>query len=479
MPHGSLPQLVRHLRRATAPGPADGDLLARFARQRDAAAFAELVRRHGPMVHGTCRRLLRDSHAAEDAWQATFLALALRAGSVRRPEALAGWLYRVACRVCLAARRAPDPGEALPDPAMLPGPDDPAAEAARRELAALAAAEVERLPEPFRSAFVLCEAAGHSNAEAARLLGCAVGTVESRLTRARQRLRRALARRGVTPEALAGIGPVAVSPELARRTAVAAAQVAAGQAATAGLVAAPVAALAEGVVKSMSAFRFKTVATALAVVVTGASWCLLALAQPPGPPFLSAPSVAARPVPAVADGVEEVFAKGELLAVTDQAVRLLPEHNWKTVVDRSSLDTDQPRVSYTNETTMMQVELPAGVAFTLDGKSCRRSDLIRGMPVEVWVRKTEKGRQVIRVAARYREPVFEIAEPMDGWGVALTLKVPGTKGPIIRLPTSDKVRVATPEKLIGVEQLKPGMRVRLTMSPDQREVQGIDVVKDE
>src|SRR5437868_5413023 len=105
----SLPAIVQRLCRASAPAPADGELLARFARQRDAGAFAELARRYGPMVLGVCRRLLRDAHAAEDAWQATFLALALRANSVRRPEALAGWLYRVAYRVCLAARRGVGP----------------------------------------------------------------------------------------------------------------------------------------------------------------------------------------------------------------------------------------------------------------------------------------------------------------------------------------------------------------------------------
>src|SRR5688500_17384994 len=99
-----LPAALRHLRRAAADaGPADADLLARPAAGRDAAAVALPVWRHGPLVLAACRRWLRDAHAADDTFHATFLALARRAGSVRRRASVAAWLYRVAGRIARAA----------------------------------------------------------------------------------------------------------------------------------------------------------------------------------------------------------------------------------------------------------------------------------------------------------------------------------------------------------------------------------------
>ena len=101
--------LLQRLRRRADPsggGLSDAELLLRFVRQRDEAAFELLVWRHGPMVLGVCRRVLRDAHGAEDAFQATFLALVRKAGSIARGGAVAPWLYRVAFRVALRARAA-------------------------------------------------------------------------------------------------------------------------------------------------------------------------------------------------------------------------------------------------------------------------------------------------------------------------------------------------------------------------------------
>jgi RNA polymerase sigma factor (sigma-70 family) len=173
----------------------DADLLRRFAEHRDEAAFELLVWRHGGMVWGVCRRVAPDRAAAEDAFQATALALARHARAIRRAPSVAGWLYRVAYRAALRtrARRRPEP---LP-PEVVGAEADPADAVAARELGAVIDAEVNRLPEPFRDAFVLCDLEGRPNAEAAAALGCAVGTIESRLTRARQKLRDRLARRGL------------------------------------------------------------------------------------------------------------------------------------------------------------------------------------------------------------------------------------------------------------------------------------------
>src|SRR5262249_5475008 len=116
--------LVYHLRRLAAvrdPAP-DAELVARFARERDEGAFANLVARHGPLVLGVCRRVLADRGAAEDAFQATFLVLARRAGSLRHPAELAGWLHAVALRVALRVRRATARRRTVQPPADAPEP---------------------------------------------------------------------------------------------------------------------------------------------------------------------------------------------------------------------------------------------------------------------------------------------------------------------------------------------------------------------
>ncbi|MFO0796501.1 MAG: sigma-70 family RNA polymerase sigma factor [Gemmataceae bacterium] len=204
-----LPALARQFA-ADAAVP-DAELLLRYARAADPAAFELLVWRHGAMVWAACRRVLgADTAAAEDASQAAFAALARHAGRVR---AAGPWLHRVAVRAALdlraAGRGRRDLPDALPDPH--PGPERLAA--CREEAAAIDAA-VNALPEKLRAAFVLCELEGRSNADAAAALGCPVGTVESRLTRARQRLRARLAAGGVVPAV--AVLPAAVRAALLR-----------------------------------------------------------------------------------------------------------------------------------------------------------------------------------------------------------------------------------------------------------------------
>jgi RNA polymerase sigma factor (sigma-70 family) len=196
----SIPPLSQLLRQLApdSGSVADSELLRRYAEQRDEAAFELLLWRHGGMVWGVCQRIAPDLGGAEDAYQATAFALARNANKVRTASSLAGWLYRVAYRAALAvrSRRREELFAGIPDrPAPEPGPAD-AAESA--ELAGVIDAELSRLPDTFRLPFVMCELEGRSNAEAAAVLGCPVGTVESRLTRARARLRDRLVRRGVT-----------------------------------------------------------------------------------------------------------------------------------------------------------------------------------------------------------------------------------------------------------------------------------------
>jgi RNA polymerase sigma factor (sigma-70 family) len=189
-----LAQILHLLAPDGVPIP-DAELLRRYIENRDEAAFELLLWRHGAMFWGVCRRVAANRAAAEDAFQATAFALARNASAIRKAPSVAGWLYRVAYRAALRTRSRLKNTSPLPEQ---PGAEpDPIDEAANRELAAAIDTEINQLPEPFRNAFVLCELQGRSNAEAAAVLGCPVGTLESRLTRARQRLRDRLSKRGV------------------------------------------------------------------------------------------------------------------------------------------------------------------------------------------------------------------------------------------------------------------------------------------
>ncbi|HEX5272859.1 MAG TPA: sigma-70 family RNA polymerase sigma factor [Gemmataceae bacterium] len=250
----------------------DGRLLECFLRVRDEEAFAALVRRHGPMVLGVCRRVLAHAHDAEDAFQATFLVLARRAGSVVPRERVGNWLYGVAYRTALKAKSAAARRRArerqvadMPEPAAPEGDVWP-------DLRSLLDRELERLPEKYRTPVVLCDLEGSTHKEAARQLGCPEGTVSTRLTRAREMLARRLARHGL---ALSGVGlalalagwlaTAAVPGPVGEAVARAALTFAAGRAA-AGTVPAGAAALAEGVMKAMLFAKLRVALTALLVV---------------------------------------------------------------------------------------------------------------------------------------------------------------------------------------------------------------------
>src|SRR5690348_2776599 len=146
--------LVRGL--PPADGTDDAALLERFIAWRDEAAFELLVYRHGPMVRGLCRRVLRQEQDAEDAFQATFLALARQARSVRRGGSLAGWIYRVAFHAALKARARAVRKATAALPEDVAGPADPADAAEVREVRAVLDEEVMRLPARYRLPVVLC-----------------------------------------------------------------------------------------------------------------------------------------------------------------------------------------------------------------------------------------------------------------------------------------------------------------------------------
>src|SRR5262245_9308855 len=202
-----LRTFLHHLRRVVGPGggASDAQLLQRFVSRRDDAAFEVLVWRHGALVLDVCGRLLRQAEDAEDVFQATFLALARRAGSLGKREALGSWLYKVAYRLALRVRARAAREAALRQRVPAPLAPGLAGRDAGPDLRPLLDEEINRLPEKYRAAVVLYYLQGKTTEEAARQLGCARGTVCSRLSWARQRLRSRLTRRGLALGA-AGLG---------------------------------------------------------------------------------------------------------------------------------------------------------------------------------------------------------------------------------------------------------------------------------
>jgi RNA polymerase sigma factor (sigma-70 family) len=319
MPQAPRARLLRHLHQLagarTAGGLSDPELLDRFAAGRDEAAFAALVERHGPLVLGVCRRVLRHEADVEDAFQATFLVLARKAGSIRRRESVGSWLYRVAYHLAVKARARSARRQAcegpLEDLAAPAGGDD----LTWRELRGALDEELQRLPERYRAPLVLCCLEGMARDEAARELGWTVGAVKGCLQRGRELLRARLARRGLALTA-------ALLAALLSRSAFAAvpALLAVGTVrgvlsagpGGAGAVTARAAALAEAALPAAASGRAKAVASlVLALALFGAAAGLLARqaapVPPPGPaPAGQPPAVKgqAQPAPAPAEGLD-------------------------------------------------------------------------------------------------------------------------------------------------------------------------------
>jgi RNA polymerase sigma factor (sigma-70 family) len=210
-------RLTAAIRQLHTPG--DGDLLTAFVLRRDPDAFAELVRRHGPMVLGVCRRVLGDAHDAEDAFQATFLVLSHRAARVAPREMVGNWLYGVAYRTALEARRMAARRRATE--ARLKTLSRPAADTRPdADLLAVLDQELSRLPDRLRMPIVLCDLEGRTRRDVARQLGIPDGTLSNRLAAGRRLLAKRLTTRGVTLPAtglvvfLNQTGATAVPPTL-------------------------------------------------------------------------------------------------------------------------------------------------------------------------------------------------------------------------------------------------------------------------
>ena len=280
-------QVARVFQDGTLAGMSDGEILGQFVACRDEAAFELLLRRHGPMVRNVCRQTVFDPHEAEDAFQATFLALVCKASTLRVEASVGPWLYRVASRISGRARanrrRRSERevlGESVPEPTSRDDPD-------RGEVPRVVHEELGRLPERLRAPMVLCYLEGMTHELAARQLSCPVGTVRSRLARARALLHKRITRRGLMIPAatLAALlestsRAAALPAHITRCTIKVAAEFASRSASIRGGmgVSASVATLLEGVLKVMRVKKLASLAAAfvamgtLAAVVGVAPW---------------------------------------------------------------------------------------------------------------------------------------------------------------------------------------------------------------
>ena len=284
MPAAPMGAVLRHVSRlfgaGTVAGLAPDQLLDRFVRHQDEVAFAALVERYGPMVLGVCRRLTRDAHAADDAFQATFLVLVRRARSIRDRDRLGNWLYGVAVRVSLKVKadqtrhrlrerevdldRTP-----APEPATTIGCDH----------ATLLHEELAKLPAKYRAPLMMCFLDGQTHDQAATQLGWPIGTVKGRIARAKTLLQTRLGRRGVTLSTAAVAATLtesaraAVPAILLNQTTQAAMAIAAGGTIAAGACSASAILLSREVVTAMTLTKLKFAAIALVslgTVATGA-----------------------------------------------------------------------------------------------------------------------------------------------------------------------------------------------------------------
>ncbi|HZU39220.1 MAG TPA: sigma-70 family RNA polymerase sigma factor [Gemmataceae bacterium] len=245
---------------STSVAKSDGQLLERYVRGQDEDAFAELVERHSGLVRAVCRRVLNDEHAADDAFQATFLVLARRAGSLDGERTLAGWLYAVAHRTALkaraqAARRLQVEKQMSCEPASKPSSDQ-----AWREFLPILDEELQRLPDKYRLPLILCYLEGKTHQEAAKELEWPSGSMSRRMARALILLRGRLQSRGVALPGVLLLSLLGRSGDPIAPTQLVASAVRGALAFNANsldAISSPIVALARAVLRSMSVRRWR------------------------------------------------------------------------------------------------------------------------------------------------------------------------------------------------------------------------------
>jgi RNA polymerase sigma factor (sigma-70 family) len=447
-----LGELVSRPDRQTA----DRELLRRFSAEQDEAAFAEIVRRHGPMLLRVCQRILHNGHDAEDVAQAAFLLLAQKVASLSWHDSVAGWLFQTAYRLSLKARVAASRRAHHEAQAVLAQPPDPAAELTVREMQAVLDEELSRLPEKYRAPIVLCCLEGRSRDEAASCLGWSLAAVKDRLEQGRERLRARLARRGVllgtaltSAWLLEGATCAGLSPHA---TALAAVQLATGQATLASLLPPRVAELVKGVTTTMLLSRVTIVAvTVIALALGGAAGVTRRSFDEAPPPPAQAQAKPAPAAPAAAPVQPEAVAlTGHKGAIN--AVAFAP--GGKTVATAGADGT--VRVWDTGTGVQLhRLEQPGkavGIAFSPDGKTLVASSVGQAGAVIGWGPDT--GKQLWRNGDRQFGTSGAVTFSPDG-----KMVMAGCGGSIGAIQASSG-------KLLFLFRVQQGATTALACSPD-------------
>jgi RNA polymerase sigma factor (sigma-70 family) len=462
----------------TLGGLSDGRLLERFAAHRDEAAFEALVRRHGSMVWGICRRLLRDHHDAEDAFQATFLVLARKGQSIAKRELVANWLYGVAYQTAMKARstrakRRMREGQvtdtAEPEAVSLNRPDD-LTESLDRELS--------RLPDKYRIPIVLCELQEKTHQEAAELLGWPIGTVSGRLSRAKSLLAQRLARTGISLSAgsLAAlltqdVASASMPTRLIGSTVQAASLFAVGRAVSVGVVSAEVTGLTREVLKMMVLGKLKGMVTVLLVIGAIGLGLFLHPVRSLGVVQSGEVPVARMPAPSKVPIHPDGAGSGKLLQALDWAltavdpdkrrVSALARWTWNSMSNdefkKTSLQTGL-HLSFRDLPVVEEAEI------LVDDKKGRLTDLKNGMQINLQIDE-ERGK-ITRITARSRNAYF-ILKAVDPMKRTISVAI-GTTGLLtvedLSLAKDSKVLIGTREGRLS--DLKADMRVSLELATE-------------
>lgn len=466
MAHRPLNRALRFIHRL-AGLPVGGDrtdrqLLESFAEHGDQPSFDELVRRHGPLVWGVCRRVLQNEHDADDAFQATFLVLSRKAASISWHESVKHWLYEVAYRIALRGRASRDRRRAQERQAAACRTEIPA-EVSWRDVQLALDEELHRLPAKYRAPLLLCYLEGQTQEEAARQLGSSTGALRGRLWRARDLLRERLARRGLELSAvilaamLAESAPAAVPGTLLTATVQAGTQFAAGQA-TGDLVSARALELTQGVLQAMFVTKLKL--TAAIVLSLG----LLATAGG----LIAQRALADRSVRAATAEAPQRSAS--------QAADQAPKKEAPPVIGLvKAIDTNKSSVTLApygkaKEAAEETFALAREVKVTLDdGTALKLTDIAAG--IYVWATPSDDKKTV--TALRAMRPADSGAvKAVDADKKSITI---AGRGGERAFAVADDAKIVISSKESKLSDVKEGMQVSLRLSLDKKTVLSIQV----
>jgi RNA polymerase sigma factor (sigma-70 family) len=355
---------IRHMLADQGPRDrSDGELLHSFLASDDQHAFAQLVKRHAGLVFRVCRRVLDHEQDAEDAFQATFLALVRRASTIRKHQSVASWLYGVARNMAKDAREAANRRRKYEKRAPSPSSaDSPAMEIAWREAQLILDQEIELLPAVRREAFILCCLENRSCAEVAKTLGTKEGTIWSRVSWAKKHLQARLTKRGISLSALLAATAVSngalvsVPAGLVGSTALAATQLVKGVSLAGFAVSPNVMALLDGMPKALAAYHIKTAMLVFVCLGLAAGGITVAVGQS----FQVGQDVVARPVRDAEDDskARDPAAKPAWLEGSgkDQRIRLSGK-----ILNETGAPANGCKLTVTLKSQFAQTNLPAVV----------------------------------------------------------------------------------------------------------------------